>query len=418
MVITKRVAFRCTRCAAFAALTTVLATAVLAAAPAAAEALPRLKLDGFGTLGIVHSDEDRADFVSSLLAPEGVGYSADWSAKVDTKLGLQLSADLAPRTSGVLQFVMEQQHDGTYNPAVEWANLSFDITRNLQLRVGRMVLPTYMTSEYRKVGYASPSSRPPPEVYHLVPVTNTDGLSLSYRARFGQATNTLQVLYGSKDATVPEDQIDVTVDAENGITLANTLEWGATSLFASYSNIRLTIDAFDPLFEGYRAFGPPGEEIADRYHIDDERFEIVSIGTRYDPGDWFVMAEWARNRSRTLVGDNRGWYITGGYRVGALTPYLTLADRRVFSETSHPGIDAPQAQPLNALLNEALNDAARQSRVAAGVRWDFARSVALKVQFDHIDLGTDSEGVLANDQPGFERGGTVALFSTTLDFVF
>lgn len=417
MVITKRMASRGTRCAAFARLTSALAVALLTSTPVSA-APAGLNLDGFGTLGIVHSDEDQADFVSSLLAPEGVGHSGDWSAKVDTKLGLQLSADLAPRTSGVLQFVMEQQHDGTYNPAVEWANLSFDITRDLQLRVGRMVLPTYMTSEYRKVGYATPSSRPPPEVYHLVPVTNSDGLSLSYSARFGQATNTLQVLYGSKDSTVPEEQVDVTVDAENGVTVANTLEWGATSLFASYTNIRLTIDAFNPLFEGYRAFGPPGEAIADRYHIDDERFEIMSIGTRYDPGDWFVMAEWARNRSRTLVGDNRGWYITGGYRLGSLTPYFTLADREVFSETSHPGIDAPQAQPLNALLNEALNDAARQSRVAAGVRWDFARSVALKVQFDHIDLGADSEGVLANDQPGFERGGTMTLFSTTLDFVF
>jgi hypothetical protein len=53
-----------------------------------------------------------------------------------------------------------------------------------------------------------------------------------------------------------------------------------------------------------------------------------------------------------------------------------------------------------------------------GVRWDFAKNTALKLQYDHIDLGDNSAGRLANVQPGFTRGSNVNLFSAALDFVF
>lgn len=395
-----------------------VALMAFALGPVQAQESPAFRFDGFGTLGVVHSDEERADFVSSLLVPDGAGYSSEWSAEVDSRLGLQLSVELSPRISAVVQVIAEQQYDGSYDPAIEWANVSIDLGRELELRVGRMVLPTFMISEYRKVGYANTASRPAPEVYQLVPVTSIDGLNLTYRTRFSDATNTLQVLYGSKDVKSVADGFILDVESAHGWSLANTLERGSTTLFASYTNIPLTIDTFDPLFESFRAFGPAGEAIADHYDIDDKQFEIMTLGARYDPGDWFVLGEWARSRSRSLAGDSRGWYLMGGYRIGAFTPFLTLADRRVSSETSHPGIPVPQAQPLNEFLNRLLNDAPRQKRAAAGVRWDFARSFALKVQLDYIDLGSDSEGVLKNTQPGFERGGDVSLFSTTLDFVF
>ncbi|GAB3020016.1 porin [Bowmanella dokdonensis] len=373
-----------------------------------------LRLDGFGTLGVVHSNEERADFVSSLLVPEGAGFSNQWSVKVDSKLGLQVSTDASSTVSGVVQVIFEQQYDGSYSPELEWANLNLNLSQDLELRAGRMVLPSFMTSEYRKVGYANATSRPPPEVYQLVPVSNIDGLSLLYRSRLDQATNTLQLVYGGKTVKAPSFE----VEADNALTLANTLEWRALTVFASYTNTRLTIDAFDNLFNAYSAFGPAGEAIAQQFDIDDKRFEIMTLGGRYDTGDWFILGEWARNRSRTLVGDTRGWYLTGGYRFGPVTPYLTLARRNFYGMTSHPGLDIPQARPLNALLNEILADAAIQTRVAVGLRWDFAHSIALKMQYEHINLGAGSEGVLANDQPGFEPGGTVGLFSATLDFVF
>lgn len=376
---------------------------------------PKLSWDGFGTLGVVYSDEDRADFVADRFAPEGAGHTDRWSVEVDSRLGLQLSAEITPRLSGVIQVVLEQRYDDTYKPSVEWANVAFDITSELSLRVGRVVLPTFLVSEYRKVGYANPWIRPPQEVYGVSPVTNTDGIDFSYQKRFRGFTNTLQIVYGQKDAKLPDGS---EVHAHKIKTIANTLEKGAASFFVSYSRSRLSIDELDPLFNAFRAFGPAGVAIADRYDLDDKRSEILSVGARFDPGDWFAMAEWSRFKNRSFIGDSHGWYVTAGYRFGAVTPYLTLARNEIDSDTSVQGLDLPQAQALNAELQQLVNTAAEQKSVSVGARWDFARNLALKVQLDHIDLSSGSPGFLTNEQPDFRRGGSLSLFSAALDFVF
>ena len=49
-----------------------------------------------------------------------------------------------------------------------------------------------------------------------------------------------------------------------------------------------------------------------------------------------------------------------------------------------------------------------------GVRWDFASSVALKVQIDRIK--PSDNGLFINPQPGFS--GPVTVGAVALDFVF
>lgn len=391
-------------------------------AQAQIEDTPNLTFNGFGTVGVVHSDEDQADFGSGVTAPDGAGHTRSLSPEVDSRLGLQLTADLTPRLTGVFQAVAEQRYDDTYQPTVEWANLKFDITPELSIRAGRMILPIFMASEYRKVGYANPWVRPPQEVYRVIPVTNIDGVALSHQTRFDRFTNSLQVTYGGRDAKFVGGE----VESRDGVTVANTLHWGATTLFASYSRSRLTAEFFDPLLDAFRPFGPDGRAIADRFAVDDTRFDIMDIGAEYDPGDWFVKGEWMRSRSDSILGDTHGWYLTGGYRFGAVTPYVTLARLHFDSDTSHPGLPlaglppaAAQAAGLNAGLNQFLQlVATAQKSISVGVRWDFARNMALKAQYDHLDLETGSAGILINPQPGFEPGGTANVFSLTVDFVF
>lgn len=384
---------------------------------------PSISFNGFGTLGTVYSDEDQATFVSSVFVPKGAGYKSEWSAEVDSRLGLQLTANLTPRLSSVLQVIVEQDYNGNYTPDIEWANVKFEVSSDLSLRAGRILLPTFMNSEYRKVGYAIPWIRPPQEVYRTVPVSNVDGIDAAYRFRFDDFTNTLRATYGQADKTFPF--ADGTggwstgdAQAREGLTISNTLERGGASIFAAYNQFRLTIDELNPLFDIYRMFGPEGIALANRYDLDDKRFEMLTLGASYDAGDWFLMGEWTQMESQSLFADNRSWYVTSGYRFGTITPYLTYAQQRTRNISSNPGLSQPYSEELDAFLQSILKSQPRQESLSLGVRWDFTRSMALKAQYDHMNLDSGSSGFLVNTQPEFEPGGTVNLFSLALDFVF
>jgi hypothetical protein len=382
---------------------------------------PMLSFAGFGTLGVVHSSEDKANFKSSVLAPNGAGYSHAWSADVDSRIGAQLTANFTGQLSAVVQVVSEQRYDNSYRPTVEWANIKYQFTPDLSIRLGRIVLPDFLVSDYRKVGYANPWVRPPVEVYGLVPISNSDGVDASYRMYLGEFTNTIQGTYGTGKARLPAG--GGTVTAKNAWAISDTLEYGHATMHVTYHRTTLTADAYKPLFDGFRQFGPEGIALADKYDVDNKLFAFIGLGAMYDPGDWFVMGEWGATDAHSVLGKRSAWYASGGYRFGKFTPYLTYAEAKVASNTSDPGLTVSALPPgpaagLNAGLNALLGSIPVQKTLSIGSRWDFAKNAALKLQFDHIRLGAGMPGTLTEVQPGFQPGGKVNVFSATLDFVF
>jgi hypothetical protein len=384
----------------------------------------RFSIDGFGTLGIVHSDEREADFLGDVLTRRGAGYSGVWSADVDSRLGLQLSAELSPRVSTVLQVISEQRPDGGYKPKVEWANVRLALTPEFDVRVGRVVLPSFLMSDHRKVSYANPWVRPPLEVYGLNSITSSDGINIEYRTTIGSASNTLQANVGGSSARLPDGG---PIEGEDTLGITDTLQWGNITLRAAYLRSNVTLDSINQLFVAFRQFGPEGNAIAERYEADGDRLTFVALGASYDPGAWFLTGEYGRVRSDSLIGGRHAWYVSAGTRVDTWTPYVTVARTRPQFNLSDPGLTAsnypPELAPAIAALNAALNDDVlgnkpSQDSLAIGMRWDFIPNAALKFQYDYLCLDDGSIGVLGNAQPDFEPGGNVGVFSISLDFVF
>lgn len=146
--------------------------------------------------GVIHSSDDKADFTATSFQPNGAGFSRSWSASVDSLIGGQVTANVTPQVSAVVQLIVQQNYNNTYWPHVEWANIKYQITPDLDVRIGRIVQPTFMLSDSRKVGYVNPWVRPPTELYSLNPITNLDGADASYRLHLGNLTSTLQGNYG------------------------------------------------------------------------------------------------------------------------------------------------------------------------------------------------------------------------------
>jgi hypothetical protein len=389
--------------------------------PAFAEESDVLKVNGFGTLGLVHSDNDKADFITTIVQDRGAGYTRSWSAVVDSRLGIQLTYLPTEKFSAVLQVIAEQRDDGIIRPEVEWAYLQYDITPDLSVRLGRAVLPIYLHSQYRKVSYINHWVRPPPEFY-VVPVSTNDGISILFNGHIGEVNYILQGLVGQID----QDQAgDLTTEARNSFSIANTFEYGPATLRFAYSQTDLTSKEVNELFDIYRLFGPQGAAIADKYDFDDKRFRIFTVGGSYATGSWFAMSEWSKTKIDTFLGESTAWYVSGGYRFGSVTPYLTYSQTRSVGNDGNRRLDVGAVPPFLAGLATGLNGLldvitrpVDQKTITVGARWDFAESAAFKVQYDHINLGDNSSGTLSNVHPDFKLGDSVNLLSLVIDFTF
>ncbi len=381
-------------------------------------------LSGFGTVGLAHSSEKRADFIANDLQLRGAGRNASWSAEVDTRIGVQLDARFNSQLSAVLQVTSEQRYDGSYKPELEWANVKYQITPDFSVRAGRIVLPTFLLSDSRKVGYASPWVRPPVEVYSLIPLTRSDGIDVNWRQRFGEVNNNVQVTYGRSSARIPEDEgVGGKVAGKNGFGISDTLEYGPTTVRFSYLRTDGTITLYKQLFDGYRGFAmavpalaPQVAALINKYEPNNKPFSILTIGASYDPGKWFVMGEYGIVDTQSIYGKRSGWYVTSGYRIGKFTPYISYAAARLNSNSSDPGVSG--AVPLNDALNEQLASAPVQQTASVGVRWDFAKNTALKIQYDQTKIDKGSPGSLDHPTSDFVPGGKFRVFSITADFLF
>jgi hypothetical protein len=397
----------------------------------AAEGLgtPMFTVGGFGTVGVVHSSDDRADFAATAFEGTGAGHTRPWAAGVDSLLGGQVNGHFDAKWSAVLQVVVEQSYNDTYWPQVEWASLQYQFTQDFKVRAGRTELPLFMLTDTRRIGYSNPWVRPPVEVYSLLSVDSNDGVDASYRWDLPGAADTIQATVGRTNPKFPASNAgggSGTANVRRQLALVDTFERGSTTLRASYYRARVTVSNFEALFGPYREFGPPGIAIADNFDVKSSLFSYFGLGASYDPGRWFAMGEWARINTHSVLGENTGWYVSAGYHAGKITPYATYARVKANSNTTDPGLNPAAVPPylagtvtlLNSTLNAALRDLAVQRTMSIGGRWDFMKSVDAKVQFDHTDLGPGSAGTLRNLSPGFRPGGAVNIFSATIDFVF
>ena len=391
-----------------------IVAAALCAPVAYADDEPDTRLfsfSGFGSVGVVHSSEDNADFTTSILKPDGAGFTDDWSFGVDSLIGAQLTAQFTPKLSAVVQVIALQNPDDSYDPHVEWLNIKYQFTPDFSIRVGRTVLPSFLLTEARAVGYTYPWVRPPLEVYRILPVTSSDGVDVSYRLHFGDFTNIMYANAGQRDT---EDVNGSTSTARHSWGLSYTIEYAALTARVTYQTTRLTIPRLNALFNGFRQFGPQGIAIADRYDSDAKSYPTLAIGASYDPGQWFLMGEWAGGDHDSVLGKLTGWYASGGYRFGKFTPYLTYARARA-DNLSDPGLTVSTLPPflrgpatgLNAALNSILSSKPVQDTVSIGARWDFMNNFDLKLQFDHTNIGRGSTGAFINTQPGFQPGDSV-----------
>lgn len=387
------------------------------------DAGPDFTFGGYGTVGATHSNFKQADFTSTILKPDGAGYTRSTSFSNDSRLAAQLGVKFDKKWSAVLQVTSERRYNYSYAAQVEWLNVKYQATPDLSVRLGRIALPIFVAADYRKVGYTYPWVRTPIEVYDGIPITNSDGADLTYRWQTGRVKHVTQAFYGGTDVELT-DTTSVKTRRQFGVT--HNADIGALSLRASLIRATINVNIARALFNGFRQFGPAGAAIATKYDVIDKRVDAFSVGFNYDPGNWFLMSEYSFINGHSILAKSNSVYLSSGYRFGSFTPYATYSQAKGLSPNRDPGLPlaglppvlAVGAAQLNAGLNHLLNAIATQDTLSAGVRWDFMPNLALKLQLERITPRAGSRGTLIKPQPGFRSGQAVNVTSATLDFVF
>jgi hypothetical protein len=374
-------------------------------------ALPPIDVSGFGTGGFVVTDSGKAEFGRSQQ--QLVGANNEGDVGVDSLFALQGTVHFTDMYSATVQGMVRRLTTTGFQLDIPVFFVKAQATRDLALRVGRIQLPVFMSSDYRQVGYSNTWVRPPIEVYGQIPLLDSDdGVDVLYRKAVGPADISAQAFYGKADLSLP----GVSIQSRKNWGVNATATVGPLTLRASRSQSAFTSrsTAVTQLLTAVNAAGFTA--LANRLNPLNVPFKFTAFGFSLDETHLTLQGEMSKATSGGFLASTDGQYLLAGYRVNKLTPYAIYAHQKVTSartDTTIPrfGPLIPLALGVDQLINSVGAD---QHTISAGVRWDVHESVDLKLQVDRVS--PQGNGLFFNVRPGFH--GPVTVASMTLDFVF
>ncbi|ARS51789.1 porin [Kushneria konosiri] len=358
----------------------------------------RVTLSGFGTLGLIHSDQDKADFVRDVGQPKGA--EQGWSARTDTRLGLQANVRLTDELDTVVQGMSQYHSSGDFSPELMLAFVRYAPGPSFQLRVGRLGWDVDLLSESRYIGYASPWVRPPVDHFGVLQLTWIDGADATFTRALGDDLVWARFFAGSSDSRFfMTDSLEAEFDAHQVLGGHLNFETGSWRFRAGYTRVRSDVS-----FSGDDA-----DLIGQLYSVDANRYlnyltgfdelQIYSLGASWSAGPLQLQATW----NRDILAEGDTWLDTGfvsaAWRVEKWTPYVMVSGVRTHDSREDP-----------------LGSNVSQHTESLGLRYDVMTNVALKAQLDHIH--TRVPGLLWRGTQGEWKNDQSNLVSLGLDFIF
>jgi len=378
---------------------------------------PAISVSGFGTLGYAVTDNATEQY---RVGSGADGADDSGTFKLDSRFGIQFDTSLNPYISGTVQLLSRQNAEGDYTPEVEWAFLKGQVSDSVAIRVGRIGAPFFMVSDFREVGYANTTLRPPEDTYIQVPLRVFTGADINGLFELGDSIISAQAFIGQREQDFPNNTKTNLKDTM-GANLA--FERGPARFRLSYIDTQAGASSpgYDQLFATLSATAqliPELSDLAEDFNGELKPSTFSSIGLDLDLDPWFLAAEYTQRRiEKSAVASFNAWYVTAGVRWKNFTPYATYSQLRQVSKTEVNLPPVPDLAPLAAPL-AYVYAAADQTTIAAGVRWDVFVSSALKLQYEKISREFIGANFLGTDQQQSGNSEDVNLFSVAFDFTF
>lgn len=406
----------------------------LAAMVSVRAAEPDLRLSGFGTLGFVAGDS-RMHLQRDLGQPDV--FHGRFSPWVDSLLGVQLDATIAPGVSAVAQLVAKKRVEQTLSESLGWAFLHWRPSETWDLRAGRLGLDLYMLSDYRDVSFAYLWQRPPPEFYGPLITSNFDGLDVTWQRPLADGSLSLKVFGGVARRAFRLERMGPNSDFELrplvGLKLAFEDERWRLSAGVGHGRIGKELSETSALVAGLQSvpamLWPQATDLVGEVGASKHWITFYSLGAAYDDNRWALQAELGYLDSDWLgIADLTGGYLSVGRHFGSFTPYLLLAAADSNPSRMTVTTPLPSGDPLVDTTLQTLHDGVagilrgvrvRQQTASLGVRWDVRQDTALKLQWDHSWVAGHGAGLWWRvDSTPFANDRQVDAISASLSFVF
>ena len=377
----------------------------------------RFQFSGFGTLGLVYTDAKDLRFIR----PSVNSFSRENpDSGPDSVIGVQGNLSLGQRTAVVVQAISRKNTKNNYEPHPTLAFVSFAITPNLTVRAGRLRMPFFVLSDTIDINYANPWIRPSTEIYSLVPFNDLDGADILINNSFGEWNTELRAFLGNSSANTYQGGKGRL--KQRGVNVTATVTNGKLTLFAAHGTARLSMkwrdEGFLQLSEGLRLYdlatgGTTGNDILQDLSGEKGQGRVSSAAVQWDNTFWLFIAQYGRLSTTRYTPNAHAWDLTAARRLGNFMPYLSYARHKAngkITSLTAKGTGVP-------LIDEGIRDftASRtlaQRRATLGLRWDFYRNTAFKVEYSRIHIDKNSWGSffptdLTNIRMGDRRVNTI-----------
>ncbi len=313
----------------------------------------------------------------------GVYEDNGWDFAPDSRAGIQFDAKLNDNFRVSTQIV---GHGGdNMKPELTALFLAVQLDDQIELNVGRQRLPLFYYSDFYDVGYAIPWIRVPGDLYGWA-INSYNGISLDLNDDLGEGSYKITTWLGDEKDKDDREEAKIYWGSDSfEMEYKNMVGASATYLY-DWFDIRLVY--MTSRINGvakYRAAGG-GDVVA----YDNEKQQFYGLAFNVDYNNVLVKSEINRFVMPATDYHSLGKLIAIGYRMDDFTPMYTY--------TKYDDFD-----PNFGDVHEHAS--------AISVRWDFAKSTALKMQYDRLSDKTR--------WPGYENMiGDSRIISMGVDYVF
>lgn len=311
-------------------------------------------------------------------------YEDEWTFSPDTNLGLQFRWQMSDDMSATVQIVSHGSTD--YEANVDWAYVTYTLSDTWSLQAGRKRLPLFYYSDFFDVGYAMPWVRAPGDGYSWQ-IVGYDGFNMQYNSSWGNWGATANFWVG-RDSDPENKELSIIYYGGPDSPLRVDETW--KNMFGGYLDLSRDWLGLRFVYMQNEVDRLIYDETPARVRLADEKQKFYGISANVDFSNFVLRSEYnVFNRP----GEENKYYakLFGvGYRFENVLPMFTVSD---FKEEA------------------TWEDEEIHHTKTFSIRWDFAPSVAFKMQYDvftdestYFYYGSDDVSDFAGDSRAIAIG--------------